>query len=184
MLYDNGATIASKVNVVGGTVQNTASYDFVTTCYDLDALSQSLAAEPANGTTTVNPFGGGGVYLEGTDTVFNVFDVAVADLDVATGVYVTAPAGSTVVIDISGTSVDISAFSIFLTGPTSADVLWNADAATEVNLEAIDFKGTLLAPDAALTFNNGQTEGQVIVDSVEGNGQYAFTAFDGDAICE
>lgn len=166
---------------------------------DMEDISAYLAGLDANGSWTE---GYGQVTLTGTDKVLNVIDL---DLDAIKNQWATdarythwaptavnaltidAPSGSTVVINVSGdTSVFLQAHGIFLVGVSGDAIVYNFhDAkASSHTIAASPVYGTVLAPHAAIAFDNTQMHGQLIADSVSGTGELHELSFSGDICVE
>jgi len=123
--------------------------DFVGAQTNLTSVSATLASQTANGTVSsaYNTY-----TLTGTNSTINI----------------TAPGGSTVIINVAGTSDSFSGGSINLNGVSANDVIWNFSSATAISIGSIAFNGTLLAPDASFTGTWGQLNRQLIVDNAAG----------------
>jgi choice-of-anchor A domain-containing protein len=133
-------------------------------------LSTNLAALASNGTVS------GALTLTGTNATLNVFNITAAQLN-TTQVNVNFPAGSSVVVNVSGTSVSWVNGSVCLNGQcsdsTQADyVLWNFYQATSVYMTGIAIEGSILAPLATLKGDGGHIAGQVIVQYLTGGLEY------------
>jgi len=135
-----------------------------------------------NGSTSVQDFGGptAQITMTGTDAALNVFEVAGADASRTHFWQISAPAGSTEVVNISGASVHLSNFSFSLVGGITRDrVLFNLPEATSLGISGISVEGTVLAPHAHIQFDSGQINGNLIGASISGTGQAHATGFDG-----
>lgn len=179
--YEYGtATVGADVNFYnGGSASQATTLDWASTWSDLQTTNASLAALTPSATATT----GGDILFSGSDPALNVFEVRATALASAHYMSVTAPAGSTVIINVTGTAATLSGFAIHLNGVSSSDVLWNFRYARTIELEGIGFEGSILAPYADLTFNNGQMNGTAAVRNASGNGQYNLSLFAGEA-CE
>lgn len=84
-------------------------------------------------------------------------------------VTINAPAGATVVVNVSGTSGSFSNGSINYTGGASAaNTIFNFGATTALSTSSIGFNGSILAPLATFTGSNGQINGELIAKAVSG----------------
>jgi choice-of-anchor A domain-containing protein len=167
-----GGTLNSKwFGLNGGTATQAASpINFAQINSDLTAKSMELAAKPATG-TVVNRFGG--LYLTGTKTDINYFNLTAAQLGKTWGINISAPAGSTVIVNISGTTANFKFAGYSLSGGINAsNVLLNFSQATTINLNGVGIEGSILAPKAHLNFDNGQIRGTVVACSMCGYGQF------------
>ena len=84
------------------------------------------------------------------------------------GFVITAPAGSSVVLNVSGSGFTFPNTGLTLSGGISlSDILWNFYDATSFTMSSAN--GTFLAPLAAVTANSGGFNGNLIVGSLYGN---------------
>jgi choice-of-anchor A domain-containing protein len=175
-----GVLIEGTASVLGGYVHE-KPFDF--TKYNQKMLddSASLAAQTPNGSVASAP--SGGVLLTGTKTGLNVFEVAASAI---TGLTIQIPAGSTALINVTGTTVSLQNFQVQLKGGASADhIFYNMPQATQLNVSGISVLGSILAPKATLLFNNGNINGQLIVYDLKGGGESHNVFFKGCVpICE
>ena len=176
--YGNAASLTSVTLLAGGALYNASPIDFAAAELELKDTSTSLASLPANGTTTVHPWLA--IDLDGTSAGTNVFDLDSADLAVAVSVSISVPASSTVLINVDGFAVSMSSFGFFLSGVDATQILWNMPDALTVDLSAIGVQGSMLAPCADITFNNGSFDGQIIGQSLTGSGEPHHFPFSGD----
>ena len=153
-----------------GTVSQGTPIDFAARFTELRALSARLDALPANGTTTLESWGG--VMMSGSDANLNVFDVDASAFNGAVYMGITAPAGSLAVINIHGTSATFTGFGHgFGGGIDQHGVLYNFPEATSLNADGFGFWGTVLAPNADVDFSNGSFDGGIYAKSMTGNAE-------------
>lgn len=158
----------SSVSITGGTLRQDTPIDFAAAKAYLQNLSTTLGGYTANGTVSLQ---WGGLTLTGTDPYLNVFAVNGSDLSSANNVTINAPNGSVVLVNINGTNVNWSG-GLSVNGTAKENVLFNFYQATNLTLLGIDVRGSILAPFAALHFPSGVVNGQVIVKSMAGSGQF------------
>ena len=154
----------------GITRAGTLPVDFNLLEAQVNNLSTSLSALPTNGTIS------GALTLTGINATLNVFNITAAQLN-TTQVNVNFPAGSSVVVNVSGTSVNWVNGSVCLNGScsdsTQADyVLWNFYQATTVYATGIAIEGSVLAPLTTLKGDGGHVAGTVIVQYLTGGLEY------------
>jgi choice-of-anchor A domain-containing protein len=123
---------------------------------------------------------GGGVYLSGSNPDTTIFEVAASDLAAATYIRVEVPAGTAAVINVTGSSLTLGGLAIDLVGGSPETTLWNLPQARTVDLSAIDFQGSMLAPWADVVFHNGQFNGSLFADNITGTGQFNLALLDTD----
>ncbi len=138
--------------------------------------STAWAGRATNGTITwqYNQY-----TLSGTSASLNVFNISGTNLGMATSLTINAPAGSTVLINVSGSAVSLANFGITIQGTSRAKVLYNFAQATSLNLSGIGVQGSILAPLAAINFANGQINGTLIGTSFNGSGAINYHLFSG-----
>lgn len=134
---------------------------FSATMTDLTTKSTELAAQSQNGTVT----GTGSLVLTGSSANTNYFNLTAAQLAAASSLSLSAPSGSTVIVNVSGTSVsETGGFSV--SGTSAGDVLFNFYQATSLTLSSISFDASILAPTATLYGSNGNADGNTVVGGV------------------
>jgi len=142
----------------------------------LSALSTTLAAMK----TTAGATGGyqwGGYYLNTNASglsVFNITAVAANNFSLT----VTQP-GAVVLINVSGTSASFQNMGFSFSGIDASHVLFNFVDATSLTMNGVGFLGSILAPKADVTFNNGNMTGTLIAKSLMGGGEFHLATFQG-----
>lgn len=170
-VYGTTATVAQDVDVRGALTQG-SPIPFDDAFAALQTSATQLAALPDNGDTGLGLFRWGNqIVLRGTDPVRNVFTVPASVIDNAVSFSVDVPAGSLVVVNVPGTAASFSGFGLSLTGVDAAHLLFNLPDATSVEIASFGFVGTLLAPSADVNFLNGSFDGQLIANTLTGNGE-------------
>ncbi len=125
------------------------------------ALAQTGTVNNSYGTLT----------LTGTNSGLNIFNLTTAQLANATGGFnVNAPSGSTVLINIDGSSATFPNTGYSVNGVSYQNVVFNFSDASVLNGSG-GILGSIVAPDADFTFNNGQINGTVIAKSMSGTGE-------------
>ena len=170
----SGPSYVSNQHVASGSIPT--PINFLSAQTSLDSLSTTLAGETPNGTVT----SAYGTYtLTGTSSGINIFNLSDSSYSGAT-INITAPAGSTVIINVAGSADSFSGGSINLNGVTNNDVIFNFNAATSLTVGSIAFNGTILAPFANVTGNYGQIDGELIALSDAGTTQLNDEVFNGN----
>jgi len=159
----DGVTFAS-----GNGYQQGAVLDFGAAAHTLRGTATGNAARSANGTTA---FQYNQLTLTGTDARVNVFAVSGANLSVANSLTINAPAGSTALVNVSGDAIRLQNEGFALHGVDRTHVLYNFPQATTLTLTNVGIDGSILAPFAAIAFDNGAITGQLIGASFTGPGQ-------------
>ena len=116
----------------------------------------------------------GSLILTGTNETRNVFSVTAEEWSGSQRDWIfDVPAGSKVIVNVTGASVDIANGGMVLpAGVTSTDVLVNYVDATLLTFSGFDHEGSVLAPFASGSFSGGAIEGIAIFggDVVTKNG--------------
>ncbi len=108
--------------------------------------------------------------LKGEAAGLNVFHVTSAVLQSVRSITISVPAGASALIDVSGPAFATSVAGAYGAGNASVPAIWNFTQATSVQISGLDFYGTVLAPNAAVTASNGQIHGAVWAHDWEGSG--------------
>ncbi len=140
----------------------------------LEGIANFWAGLTPNGTTTVLSYGS--IKLNGDNATRNVFNVKGSDLAKATILRITAPADSTVIINVSGTSTSLKNAGVVLNGVNRQRVVFNFYEATSLSFEGIALQGTVWAPKASVMFSNGVLRGALFSKSLQG-GSVSFDYF-------
>ncbi|MCP3164498.1 choice-of-anchor A family protein [Myxococcus qinghaiensis] len=156
------------LSILRGVASRGTPIDFATVGTSLRKLSTDLAALPARGTVSIE--GWGGILLRGTDPKVNVFHVESAAFASASLLSIEAPANSLALINVRGTSATFSNFGhVFSGGIDETGVLFNFPTVTTLTAFDYGFYGTVLAPNANVTFNSGSWVGGIYARSLTGN---------------
>lgn len=153
-----------------------APLDFLSAKTSLQSLSVSLASQVATAAVLNNGYG---TYtLTGASSTTNVFNMTDTTYNGKT-INISAPAGSTVIVNVAGTSDSFSGGSINISGIDSHSVIFNFNSATTLAIGSIAFNGTILAPNANVTGTYGQLNGQLIANSLAGTTELHDVLFTG-----
>lgn len=162
-VYGTALTL-NNVTVSQGVSRKASPIDFAAEKTTLDLLSANLASFTANGTTAVSTSGAIFTFT-GTDPSRNVFSVNGATLAVGDQFNFVVPATSTVIVNVTGTAAVVDTASLQLGSLTPGHLLWNFPQATTVRVTSVGFKGTLLAPSAAVTLGSASFDGVLLAGS-------------------
>lgn len=179
--YGGTVTIGKSVTVLGGfrnvpPSQARPPLDFAAAQTLAANLSATLAGYPDNGTYASTP---SSLTITGTNPATNVITVPASVLASSFATSVNAPAGSTVIINVTGPQPALG-FAVTLNGTDSSHVLWHFPQATSMTMKNIEMLGTVLAPAATVTFSNGGMSGQLIAQSLTTPNAVPFSVFAGD----
>lgn len=120
--------------------------------------------------------------LSGTSSTLNVFDLTASQL-AHDQLDVVVPAGSTVLINVSGTSdalgaqINYNGSQLSNSSDAAANVLFNFDDATSLALDA-EINGAVLAPFAIIS-GNQEMDGTIIGAQIDDNGEANNAEFTG-----
>jgi len=177
-IYTNGAASLTSFTARGGVHAQTVINSFAADATEYSDLSASLFGLAANGRVSSSY---GTLTLTGASTGLNVFDISASDLSNSNSMYILAPAGSTVLVNVSGTSATFQNGQVFETGIGAASVLYNFNQATSVSLAGSkNPMGSILAPLSGVTGGYGAMDGQLIAASFVGNTEFHSVQFTGD----
>lgn len=175
------------------TCNHAGTFDASASAAQMQALASYLSSLGDTGCTVTHSFWGG-VSIVGTNSGLNVcsLDLDAVQAGFAPWVWndwinnltVMAPASATVVINVTGNS-DIWGRngSFDLQNVPTSGVVWNFGTDTWLEISSVGVKGSIVAPDAHVKFDNGHIAGQVIAYSIEGTGEFHDAPFNED-ICE
>lgn len=157
--------------------------DFVAMDAGLKSDSILLSQLVSNATTQQDTLGHNGVLLDTTTSTAADGELIIFDLGLnldflwKNGFTITSDKNAEVLINVSGDTHTITDFAFFIDPILSlSNIVWNFFEATTINLgedggTGIGFKGNILAPLADIFFYNGLIEGNVVANSLTGDGQ-------------
>jgi choice-of-anchor A domain-containing protein len=142
-------------------------------------LTDQSSAWNALATTGTISGSSGQLLLTGLDASLNVFNLTASQLTTGFTFKLNVPAGSTTLINVAGSSVNLGPFGFEYTGADAEHVLFNLAGATSVNMQGIGLLGTLLAPNADVNFVSGNIDGTLIARNLSGYGESHLHLFQG-----
>jgi choice-of-anchor A domain-containing protein len=154
-----------------GTIRQGSVINFGSAETQLDSLSDQYAAMTANGSVQSSY---GTITLTGTKTGVNVFKLTATQLSSAGNLIIKAPAGSSVIVNVSGANAHMQYMGMTVQGTTSDHVLLNFNQATNLTLAGIAVLGSVLAPRATVDFSNGNLTGTLVAGSWSGYGHITY----------
>lgn len=143
--------------------------DLYRTYSEAESYSSYLAGMHS---TSVYAAPGQALMMRGSEWNYNAFSLSASDLSRINEINIEVPNGSVVIVNVYGSQASFRAASINLRGTTPERVVFNFPQATSIDLANVNWKGSLLAPYAALSFSNGRLDGSVAVAYASGNGYY------------
>jgi choice-of-anchor A domain-containing protein len=181
-VFGGNAVYGGSANIQGAGIPNGSfsqgqAVNFQAAEQELTGLSSTLSKlSPTNSTTYHN---WGGIQLDGRNSDMNVFELDGAKFSSTNNFVLNAPAGSTVVVNVKGDNVSLRNFGMQFNGVSKNNVIFNFVDATNISSTGFSFQGSVLAPKAHYSFNNGNLEGTLIAKSVAGNGEFHHYPFQG-----
>ncbi|MHC1739351.1 MAG: choice-of-anchor A family protein [Ignavibacteriaceae bacterium] len=174
-VYENFITKTTGFTV-DGDLLHAHVIDFAQAKLDLEDLSTQLGTLPQTNAYMHDAWHQ--LELIGTDEHLNVFYVPASVVSDVNSFTIDAPAGSTVLVNITGNPVTMfGGFDVLHTN--IKNVILNFIDATDIHVSGINIQATVLAPKAHLDFPVGLITGQVIVKSMTGAGQLNLSPFEG-----
>jgi choice-of-anchor A domain-containing protein len=193
--FTGGGSVAGPVNVVGtysapgyfppnqNTGVNPFPFDFNDVESYLVSQAAYMASLPTNGTVDIDPWNGALTLTANNPAdAYISFDLTGAEMADAAGggLTINAPAGSTVVVNVTGPVSSMTSFGIFLNGVDKQHVLYNFHDATNLMINQIGVLGSILAPLADVNFAGGAIDGTIIANNLTGPGESHLFLFQGD----
>ena len=175
--FSNGE--AKGAIVYGGTVINTpTANEKVTTkgnpidfAKETSYLTQQSLLLSKQKTTSEPILYYGSISLTGEDKKLNVFTINGADLTAAHTFRISAPEGSTVIVNVSGDNIVMSNMGMFLDKVSKHNVIYNFYESKQLEIKQIGVQGSVLAPKSTVQFDNGNVEGTLIAGELNGYGE-------------
>ena len=191
LVYGGSATTDQSGTVAGELVHDPNRLDFAGRAEALRGFTDELAGRDPTGTVTREPWGE--VRFEGINPELNIFSVSSSTFSGNSNYIINVPDGSTVVINVTGTGVvnvdgSVDPVDFQYAGVSVNDsrgreagrkVIFNFPEVTELNVTGIQVLGSIIAPRTALTFNNGQVNGQIVARTWTGTGTPNLVPFNG-----
>jgi choice-of-anchor A domain-containing protein len=163
-----GTAVSGNFNDAHGSKIVGNAMDFAAAKRLYDGYSTTAAAMAVTGTTTY--YNWGGLFLTGTQSGRNVFDVDGSTIGVLNTLNLSIPTDSYAVINWTGSTASFANMGFNVNGVDSSQILFNFPDATSLTLTGVGFDGSILAPSANVKFSNGQMNGQLIAQSLFGTG--------------
>lgn len=176
-----GGTVATSAFDLGTSVGSGASpLNFEGLSTQLRNTSAATATAASTGTVD---YAGGSTFLAGSNSNVEVFNIDGAQLSLDS--YLASTSGiksdATVILNISGKTVDMGSFGIDLANQSKdLNLLLNFYEATSLSFSNIAVEGAVLAPYAAVTGTSGHIGGTFIAQSFQSAGPGNFEFHDID----
>ena len=146
----------------------------------MNKLSTDMGNHNINGSTTVQSWGT--VEFSGSHPMMNTFEVSAADFAASTYMTISVPAGSSAIINVTGTSATFGPVGVTLsTGVDATDVVYNFPDAMSLELDGVSVVGQLVAPRADIDIVSGDITGTMTGKDIDGTITQYNASFDGRA---
>jgi choice-of-anchor A domain-containing protein len=167
-----GQASLAKVGMPHGRLSEGLPIDFGAQRAALVQLAERLHQLPPNGVTQIRERRDmrKQIILAGTDRQINIFAMAGRDLADAQTLIFNIPAGATALVNIDGTADQIQNIGFALGATNRQRILYNFYQATELTLNDDRIQGTILAPQASVSFVGGRVNGTLIGATLAGSG--------------
>ncbi|MDQ1252134.1 MAG: hypothetical protein QG646_1249 [Euryarchaeota archaeon] len=176
-MHVGGTVSHTGVSIVNGFLYNPSTpINFSVEEMYLKSLSAYWASLPATSGTTVALQPWGRLDLTGTNSTLNVFFISNTKWKSTGEINLVVPAGSSVIINVEGTSDSIPHNSpgyfgnMNFNGNNGASAwqttVWNFYNMTSMSMSSFGWKGSILAPYANFTYTNGNLAGNLIAKSL------------------
>ncbi|MEI7604547.1 MAG: choice-of-anchor A family protein [bacterium] len=167
IIYGGSGNIL-RVAVPNGNIIFDKNFDFVSANNSIKSKSIDWSNLIPNGTVTSTP---GNITITGLDPTLNIINIPNGIVFANTLLTINAPTGSTILINVFGNDINLSNMAMYFNGATADKVLFNFFQATTMDIQAVGIQGSVLAPLANVTYNNGQNNGTLIAKSILGVGE-------------
>jgi choice-of-anchor A domain-containing protein len=161
--------------VISGDAYVASGSKILASAIDFESLKQLYttksavdAARTANG-SVFNQYGT--MTLTGGVSGMNVFDIAGADTGSVGLFNLDIPTNAYALINVIGSSASFMNIGFDVGSTSASHILFNFSDATSLSLGGIGFEGSILAPHADVSFDNGHLDGQLVARSMSGTGQ-------------
>ncbi len=176
VVYGEFADVSENLIAEGeGSIYEGTPISFSDIALQVADISLQWKSLQANGSVS---FENGGIVLTGANPGLNIFEISGEDITAANGLTIDAPAGATVLVNISGDNIAWSGAND-LSGVNQTHVVYNFYEADTLTLSGIGVKGSVLAPFAFVNFVSGQLNGNIIAHDLSGEGQINYSWFQG-----
>eukprot|EP01094_Clydonella_sp_ATCC50884_P002131 TRINITY_DN1163_c0_g1_i1.p1 TRINITY_DN1163_c0_g1~~TRINITY_DN1163_c0_g1_i1.p1 ORF type:complete len:513 (+),score=156.13 TRINITY_DN1163_c0_g1_i1:81-1541(+) len=166
-----GSAQLARVGIPNGELleHTPLNVDMAGTFRQLRVLSANLGALPATA-EILREYSA--LTLRGTDPVANFWNLDAATLSDASMLTISVPAPAFAVVNVYGDAATFCCKEVLLaSGADPRRVVYNFFQASELSIHSITVKGSVLAPLAALAFDNGNVDGSIYVRSFTGTGE-------------
>lgn len=156
--YVGGTRTTGQMSIGGQWQSGAAPLGFSALAHDMDVLSTGLADVAKTGSSQIQY---GGLYLKGTNSAVEVFDLNASDLSSTWSNLSNLVSGSTIIFNIAGANLNLSGG--LFNGMGNYNVLLNFYEAQTITFSNIGLDASILAPTATVRGGSGNINGNVVV---------------------
>jgi len=169
----SGGKVKLKDSTVEGQVNNYASVDIQEPIdfYDIDLgdISDEILSNQENSSVA---YDNGRLFLECTDPLICYFNISASQVENAWALDISASSRKTVIINVKKSNnetlkIENMAFRL-LGGIRSTNILYNLYGFKKITMDHIGLKGSILAPEATVNFFEGNMEGILMAQNLNG----------------
>jgi len=176
-LYAQNPPNFTSVGVLGTTtVGGVSPVNFSSLQSAITQAASLLSQQSTTGTTNLV---GGTLTMTGNLAGMNVFYVDGSLLTGVQSININIPTGATALVKVSGSSVYLGLSGLGFGYSNMQKVLYDFYQATTMTIQSTGFEGSVVAPLAAINFNNAHIDGSMIANSISGTGEYHDYFFNG-----
>jgi len=167
-----GSASLTGVGIPHGRLGEGPTIDFAVQGAALTQLATSLGQLPPTGATEIRERRNQKkqITLKGTDQRLNIFALAGQDLAAAQTLIISVPPRSSVLVNIHGSAAQFQNLGFAIGSTNRQHILYNFYEATALTLNDDRIQGSILAPQARITFVAGRMNGTLIGAALSGGG--------------
>jgi choice-of-anchor A domain-containing protein len=177
LVAKGGIVAGGKARLVGvgiphGRLAEGLPIDFGAQRVALTQIAVRLGQLPPNGITQIRERRGKRkqITLIGSDPQINIFALAGSDLATAQTLIISVPRAASVLVNIDGVAGRITNIGFAIGSVSRQHILYNFYAATDLTLDDDRIQGSILAPQARVTFAKARVNGTLIAAMLTGSG--------------
>lgn len=156
--YVGGTRTTGQMSIGGQWQSGNSPLGFSALAHDMDVLSTGLADVAKTGSSQIQY---GGLYLKGTNSAVEVFNLNASDLSSTWSNLSNLVSGSTIIFNIAGANLNLSGG--LFNGMGNYNVLLNFYEAQTITFSNIGLDASILAPTATVRGGSGNINGNVVV---------------------
>ena len=165
---------------VNGSIQQVSDlgFDFAEEKALLSQRSATLGTSENTGTVVIQSWGA--IEITATGGGLKIVTLTAAQLASTNTINIASDATTTLVINVKGGAISLGSFGLNKGAMADSHLLWNFPDATSLKIQGTSWKGSILAPLAALELKNMNATGTVVGNSLVGALQLNHAPFTGE----